>query len=257
MLKAEHITYKIGDKKLLDDVSAEFAPGKVNLIIGPNGAGKSTFVKVISGVLKPQQGEVHYEEKNLNEISVQQQARRRAVLSQDIDLAFPLTVSEVVMMGRYPYFSGKPTAKDLDICDETIRFFDLEKFRNRDYLTMSGGERQRVQFARVAAQIWDTDADTCQFLILDEPLTFLDVFYQFDFMNKVEELIKQRNWVVVGVLHDLNLVGKYADYVLLLHQARRVAWGKKEDVLTKENIRSIYGLEADVLITDGAVRLHF
>lgn len=257
MLKAEHITYKIGKKKLLDDISAEFEPGKINLVIGPNGAGKSTFVKVISGVLSPQRGEVHYEEKNLKEISVQQQARRRAVLSQDIDLAFPLTVSEVVMMGRYPYFSGKPTSKDLDICGETIKFFDLEKFRNRDYLTMSGGERQRVQFARVAAQIWDSDEDACRFLILDEPLTFLDVYYQFDFMNKVEELVKQRNWVVVGVLHDLNLVGKYADYVLLLHQAKRIAWGKKEEVLTKQNIRSVYGLEAEVLITDGTVRLHF
>src|ERR1700744_4964774 len=111
MLSLKNITYKICNKTLLDNVSIDFETGKLNLIIGPNGAGKSTLVKIICNQIKPQNGSVYYEDKNSNLFSVNDLAKMRAVLSQNIELSFPLTVAEVVMMGRYPHFTGKPTQK--------------------------------------------------------------------------------------------------------------------------------------------------
>ena len=243
MLKAKNITYQIDNKKLLDDVSVEFETGKLNLIIGPNGAGKSTLIKVLCQQIKPQQGEVFYETKNAKEYSVMQLAQIRSVLSQNIEFAFPLTVKEVVMMGRYPHFTSKPTQKDEAACKEAMQFFDVLEMADRNCMTLSGGEKQRVHFARVTAQIWYPVNDSCRYLMLDEPLTFLDVHYQFDFMHKIIELLQSSNIVVVGVVHDLNLAAKFADHIVLLNHANVLASGNKDEVLTKQHIKTAYRLE--------------
>lgn len=243
MLKATNITYKIGNKILLDDVSVEFEVGKLNLIIGPNGAGKSTFIKVICNQIQSENGSVFYENTNINKISVSELARIRSVLSQNIELAFPLTVAEIVMMGRYPHFTGKPTQKDITACIEAMRFFDVYHMADRNYMTLSGGEKQRVHFARVISQIWYPVKDACRYLILDEPLTFLDVHYQFDFMHKVVELLKNNDIIIIGVVHDLNLAAKFADKIVLLNHGKVLAAGDKYTVLSKENIKSAYQLE--------------
>jgi len=243
MLSAKNITYKIGDKTLLDDVSIDFEAGKLNIIIGPNGAGKSTLVKVICNQLKPQTGSVKYGEKDLQSLSIAELARIRAVLSQNIEVAFPLKVAEVVMMGRYPHFSGRPGTKDEKACEEAMHFFDVWHMADRNYMTLSGGEKQRVHFARVISQIWQPVENSCRYLVLDEPLTFLDVHYQFDFMHKVMELLKSKDMVVIGVVHDLNLAAKFADKILLLHTGKLLAAGTKSEVLSKENIKTAYHLE--------------
>lgn len=257
MLTATNISYRVGNKILLDDVSVAFAPGKINLIIGPNGAGKSTLVKILSGQLGPQHGEVHYNGKNIPAFSLGELATIRSVLSQNMELAFPLTVNEVVMMGRYPHFTNKPAKADVEICEAAMQFFDVCSLQHRNYMTLSGGEKQRVHFARVAAQIWPGNQNTCRFLLLDEPLTFLDIYYQFDFMNKLQTLVKQQNLVVAGVVHDLNLAGKYADHITLIHQGKVFSSGEKQTVLTYHNIAAAYRLQPDVSVVNGAVRLHF
>lgn len=257
MLEAAHISYRIRQKKLLDDVSVKFEAGKIHLILGPNGAGKSTFVKIISGSLHPSGGAVTYAGRDIKDISVKELSHIRAVLSQSVELAFSLTVREVVLMGRYPYYTGMPGSQDLDVCEEVIRFFDLGDLKDRDYMSLSGGEQQRVHFARVAAQLWDQKGVAPKYLILDEPLTFLDVYYQFDFMDKLVGLASERNWTIVGVAHDLNLAGKYADSILLLDKGRVVAQGSMESVLTVEHIRNTYNLVPHVALENGMVRVHF
>lgn len=243
MLKVENITYKIGDKFLLENVSVNFEPGKLNLIIGPNGAGKSTLIKVICNQIKPTRGNVYYGNRNVNQSSDLELAKIRAVLSQSIELTFPLKVWEVVMMGRYPHFTGKPAQKDESACEEAMRFFDVWNMADRNYMTLSGGEKQRVNFARVIAQIWYPSINSNRYLILDEPLTFLDVHYQFHFMNRLLDLLKDPRMVILGVVHDLNLAAKFADKIVLLHEAKVLANGDKEQVLKKENIRTAYQLE--------------
>ena len=257
MLTAEHITFAVGTKKLLDDVSLAFAPGRLNLIIGPNGAGKSTLIKVLCNQVRPQSGAVLYSGRSLTTISLAELARIRSVLSQNVDITFPLKAREIVMMGRYPHFTGTPAGKDTTACEEAMQFFDVSELADRDFLTLSGGERQRVHFARVVAQIWFAPQNSCRYLFLDEPLTFLDVHYQFDFMHKMIKLLGQQNIIAVGVVHDLNLAAKFADQVTLLHQGRVLASGTSEDVLTVQNIKTAYQLTPVIHRNNGTIRLFF
>jgi iron complex transport system ATP-binding protein len=257
MISVNEVSYSVKEKPLVERVSAVFSPGKINLVIGPNGAGKSTLIKLISGQLHTQSGSVLLDGKNINTYSVAELARVRAVLSQNTELAFPLTVQEVVMMGRYPHFTGTAEKQDKQACREAMRFFDVEKMAERNYLTLSGGERQRVQFARVLTQLWYAVAGSSRYLILDEPLTFLDIYYQYDFMNKLMSLSAQQDMVIIGVVHDLNLAAKYADYLLLLNRGQVLASGDKHEVLTRDNIKAAYHLEPTIRTENGAFHLLF
>jgi iron complex transport system ATP-binding protein len=214
-------------------------------------------VKLISNQIQASNGTIQYGTKALKSLTISELAKIRAVLSQNIELAFPLKVSEVVMMGRYPHFTSKPTEKDYLACNEAMAFFDVLEMANRDYMTLSGGEKQRVHFARVASQIWLPVANYCRYLILDEPLTFLDVHYQFHFMHKLLELLKQKDMVVVGVVHDLNLAAKFADQIVLLHQGKVLASGTPNKVLTKEHIKKAYHLEPVFHKTENTIYLFF
>jgi iron complex transport system ATP-binding protein len=246
MLTATNITFRVGNKPLLTDVSVSFQPGQLNLIIGPNGAGKSTLIKLLARLLRPATGEIKYEGADVSRTPEADLAKRRAVLSQAIEVAFPLTVREVVMMGRYPHFGGRPGPVDEEIADEMMEQFEVTEFRERDYQTLSGGERQRVNFARVLAQLWQKSSPKTQagrYLFLDEPLTFLDIRHQIAFMKKVRRFAEASDVVTVGVVHDLNLAARFADQIVLLDHGGVVATGTATEVLTAENIRRVFGVE--------------
>lgn len=261
MLTATNITFSVGEKRLIEDVSVSFAPGKLHLIIGPNGAGKSTLIKVLAGLLRPQTGSVQYEGVDIRNGSEADLAKHRAVLSQAIEIAFPLTVREVVMMGRYPHFGGRPGQHDEKIVDEVMSHFDVTEFSTRDYQTLSGGERQRVNFARVLAQLWLDGAEhlsanrppasaTCRHLFLDEPLTFLDIHHQIDFMKKVRTFANGPDVITVGVVHDLNLAARFADQIVLLDRGHVVADGTPEEVLTANRISDVFSVHPTFVSTE-------
>ncbi len=242
MLEALDITFRVGDRALLSGVSVEFEPGRLHLVIGPNGAGKSTLIKVLARLLRPQEGKVLYEGADVSRAGEADLAKRRAVLSQAVEVAFPLTVREVVMMGRHPHFGSRPGPADEKIVDELMEFFDVTEFAGRNYQTLSGGERQRANFARVLAQLWRPGTSR-RYLFLDEPLTFLDIRHQIEFMKKVRAFADSTDVVAVGVVHDLNLAARFADQIVLLNHGRVVAAGAPADVLTHERIRDVFGVE--------------
>ena len=134
-------------------------------------------------------------------------------------------------------------------CTEAMRFFDVISLAERNYLTLSGGEKQRVHFARVLAQIWFTQNNETRYLLLDEPLTFLDIRYQIQFMQQLQTLLKSQNLVVVGVVHDLNLAARFADTLLLLHEGNMLATGTAREVLTPENIQKAFELKASLQLS--------
>ncbi|MEP6699972.1 MAG: heme ABC transporter ATP-binding protein [Bacteroidota bacterium] len=246
MLKTEKINYSVGKKKILNDISIDFLPGELNMILGPNGSGKSTFLKIFSGELRDYGGTVLYAGKKIETIKKEELARERAVMSQQPELSFPLTVDEVVMMGRYPHFTFNPGKKDEAICHEVMKRMNLESFKERNYLTLSGGEKQRVQYARVLAQIWEKPGSGFRYLFLDEPLTSLDINYQQEFLQIAREFAKN-DTVLVAVMHDINLAIQYADKLFFFKEGELVASGKPKDILTKELIKKVFDVQATVI----------
>lgn len=243
MLSLEKISYGIQHKTLLRELSLSFEKGKMHIILGPNGAGKSTLIKLISGELKPTQGNILFENQNLHHITLKEQARFRAVLSQNIELGFPMRVQEVVLMGRYPHFDGKPRPVDFEICDKAMQVFHLSEMKDRNYLTLSGGEKQRVQCARVFAQIWEPVEGKSRLLLLDEPLTFLDIFYQYDLMQKIKDFMQvHSDLTVIGVIHDINIATKFSDQILLLKNAEVFEYGPASRILTPKNIFTVFNV---------------
>lgn len=217
MIRAEGLSFKIGKATLLKETSVDFEPGKFHVIMGANGAGKSTLLKLLAGESKPSSGKIFLDEEALVNYSKQQLAKRRAVLSQHYHLAFPVTVEEVVLMGRYPYFSTQPTRTDHAICNRTMELMDVVQFSERDYTTLSGGEAQKVQMSRVLAQIWNEEGAEKRLLFLDEPVSHLDVKYQHQLLRVAKESCRQ-NTTVIAVLHDINLAISFADRILFMKE---------------------------------------
>lgn len=251
MLIATDLVFRANGKALIDGISARFEPGRLHLILGPNGAGKSTLIKLLARLLRPEKGHVLYDGTDAAHWHERELAQRRAVLSQAVEVAFSMPVRELVLMGRYPHFGARPGVSDQGICDEVMRFFDVTEMADRSYGTLSGGEKQRVQFARVLAQIWRPLERATRYLFLDEPLTFLDIRHQIDFMGKVRQFAVQKDVVVVGVIHDLNLAAQCADRLLLLDRGRILSEGSTREVLTEEHLRTAFAV-APVLLTNPA-----
>jgi iron complex transport system ATP-binding protein len=246
MLKTEGISFNIGRKQILKHVSAEFKPGEFNMILGPNGSGKSSFLKIFSGEINKFYGAVFYDNRKIKEIKKEELAKKRAVMSQQADLGFPLLVEEVVMMGRYPHFTFNPNKKDILICNEVIERMNLAEFKQRNYLTLSGGEKQRVQYARVLAQIWEKPSEGYRYLFLDEPLNSLDISYQHEFLQVAVELIKDRT-VLIAVMHDINLAAHYADNLFFFKEGELIIQGRPRDILTENVIERVFNVKTRVI----------
>jgi iron complex transport system ATP-binding protein len=256
MIHTENMHVQIGDKHLLFPLNLSLEANKLHLILGPNGAGKSTLIKVLSGQTKPSGGKIFYADKNLASLPLQALARQRAVLSQSTHFAFPISVEEVVMMGRYPHFSTQPNKADREIVTEVMLRFQLGELVKRDYTSLSGGEQQRVQFARIMAQIWPENKEH-RILFLDEPLTYLDVKHQYDFLHQLRKFLDTQNLTVVGVLHDLNLAARFADNLILLKNGRCLDHGSPREVLTHENVTALYDMEPKLLEVAGNLSVWF
>lgn len=245
MIEIKDLGFHIRDKWLVKDVSYVFKPGKIHMLCGPNGAGKSTLLKLLALEQKPHTGTIHYQGQLVDYHDRMKYARQRAVLSQHTDIGFPMKVSEIVMMGRYPHFQSNPTKKDHNVCDEVIKELGLSSFRNRNYMTLSGGEQQRVQFARVLTQLWDIPSGSRRLLLLDEPIASLDLRHQFDFLHELKKFMDERT-IVIAILHDLNLALNYGDEALLLNKGQLFASGKPDTVLNPENIQKVFQVESEI-----------
>ncbi len=248
MLEAINISYSIGAAVLLDQVSVEAQAGELLVIAGPNGAGKSTLLKVLSEMTTLTTGQVILNRKNLSEYHPKEISKIRAVLSQAFSTTLPFQVEEIIMMGRYPYFKEYPNPADHTIVSDIMLELDIAHLAQRVYATLSGGEQQRVQLARVLAQIWKTaesDADT-KYLFLDEPISSLDLYHQQTVLQTASRLAKA-GYCVIAVLHDLNMISQYADKVLLMSKGHVVAYGTAADVFTKERIKEVYGLDVHLI----------
>jgi iron complex transport system ATP-binding protein len=241
MLTAQHLTFNYANHTLINDISLTIEVGKITIIIGPNGAGKSTLLRLLTGYQTPSSGECYLLNKPLSQWSEKQLSKIRTVMLQHNPLTFSFKVKEVVAMGRSPY--GKT---DFDIAiEQSMQQTDCLKLANRDYRNLSGGEQQRVQLARVLAQLWQVQP-TEKLLFLDEPTSALDLYHQQQTLRLLKKLACEQQLAVCCVLHDLNLAALYADKILLINQGKLVKQGIPKDVLTAENINRWYKVELGI-----------
>lgn len=238
-LAAQNLSFRVGSRALVHDVSLSVRPGQVVAVVGPNGAGKSTLLKMLSGDIQPHRGEVSLNDKSLTAWGKRDRAKLRAVLPQNTSLNFGFTVKEVVLIGRSPHVRGFERPLDHAIAYEALCAAKIEHLAERVYTTLSGGEQQRVQLARVLAQIWENNGP--RYLLLDEPTNNLDLTHQHGTLDIAAEFA--RNGVgVLAILHDLNLAAQYADDILILKHGEQVAYGTPNTILTAETIRHAFDM---------------
>ncbi|PID64009.1 MAG: heme ABC transporter ATP-binding protein [Gammaproteobacteria bacterium] len=235
-------------KPRVDDVSFEVRHGEFVALIGPNGAGKSTLLALLSGERAPDRGKVLMHGQDLRDWSPRDLARCRAILPQSSQLSFDFRAEDVVAMGRIPWRSGFPgeshdTTKQH--VERTMALADVSHLAGHGYASLSGGEQQRVQLARVLAQLDDDNRQAI--LLLDEPTSALDLSHQHAILSIVHERVHSRQLTAICVLHDLNLAATHADRVMLLENGRIVGDGTPADVLTRARLESVYGLPVDIL----------
>ncbi len=244
MLHIKDLSTSINNKRLLNKITFEAKQGELIAILGPNGAGKSTLINAISGTLPSDA--VFWKNQLISKFTADEIALERAVLTQQIQMSYDFPVKEVVLMGRYPHFKNQPTKEDFTAVDKALEFTDMKEFANRSYQTLSGGEKQRVQTARVFAQIQlEDNKEANKLLLLDEPLNNLDIHHQHLILQRIKQFSEKKN-VTLLVLHDLNMAAQYADKILLLKNSHQLAFGTVEEVLNEDLISDCYELKVKI-----------
>jgi iron complex transport system ATP-binding protein len=252
MLEARNITVNYDSREAVADVSLSATARQVIAVIGPNGAGKSTLLRVMNGYIRPSRGEVFLDQEPLAFYAQRAIARRIAVVAQEADLRFPVTVMEFVLGGRYAWSSawGWESESDVEIARAIISETELRGFESRLMNELSGGERQRAVLARALA----TEA---KILLLDEPTANLDLAHQATMLRLVRDRCDKHHAAAIVVTHDVNLAAEFADQVLLMKEGRTIAAGPPREVLTTELLRKVFELEVliDAHPISGAPRI--
>ena len=241
MLEVRNISVNYGERRVLRDVSMTLAAGEIVAVLGANGAGKSTLIRALNGTIHVSGGEILIDGKRLNDLSRREIARRIAVVAQENETRFPVTVLEFVLSGRFVYGGafGWETERDIELAGSALADCDLSEFEGRLMDHLSGGERQRVVLARALA------AGT-PILLLDEPTANLDLAHQAMMFRLVRKRCSENRSSAVLITHDLNLASEFADRIVMLRDGMIAADGRPGDVLNTVNVRNVFGI--DVLL---------
>jgi len=246
-LRTINLNVSRGTARILSDISLNIKPGSVLGLLGANGAGKSTLLAAIAGELRPDSGHIEIDGTALTQLPLRRQARHRAVLPQKPSLSFDLGVHEVVAMGAYPFPELDPVEVD-ELVEASLTLAGIPYLAQRRYPDLSGGEQQRVQFARVLAQCQaHREPNTARYLLLDEPISSLDPKHQIDLLRTTADLAHQQGLGVLVIVHEINLAARWCDQLVMLANGTIIADGTPETVLTKENLHTVYDLQADIL----------
>ena len=244
MLKVDQLSVTYGSREILKRIDLNIEPGCVLAVIGPNGAGKSTLIRSISGVVPYSKGSVMVDGYPLEKMQPGQRARYLAVVPQARQIPPAYTALELVAMGRTPYINwlGQLTEKDQAVVHQAMERTGTLEFSNRLVGELSGGEQQRLLLARALAQ-------SAPILLLDEPTTHLDLQYQMGILKLIAEIAHHDRLAVLVVLHDLNLVGRFADRVALLVNGQITSTGSPQSVLTEQNLSQAYHIPLQVTLS--------
>ncbi len=228
---------------LLHNIQLQVDAGDTLGIVGPNGAGKTSLLNVMAGVVPHSSGSVTLAQRDLSLWKPRERARHMAVLPQQSLLNFPFSVEEVILLGRTPHASG--AKKDREILQQVLKATDTAHLREQTYTQLSGGEKQRVQLARVFAQVWREEDAPSRLLLLDEPNTALDLAHQQLILETLNSLTLSGCAAVV-VMHDFNLLASVATQVVAIHRGRQHATGSAHEVFTTALFQQVFGVEVSI-----------
>ncbi|PZD97071.1 ABC transporter [Paenibacillus sambharensis] len=238
-VSVENLSSVIDGREILKDIQLTARQGEFIGLIGPNGSGKSTLLKHIYRLLKPDTGTVYLSNQDIFALPSRQVAQSLAVVSQESPLLFDFTVEEIVAMGRSPHkrLLEADTKADHAIVLQSLEQVQMQAYRQANYASLSGGEKQRVMIARALAQ-------NASVLVLDEPTNHLDIHHQLQIMD----LVKRLGLTIIAALHDLNIAAAYCDRIYVIDEGRIVRSGQPVELLTTALLREIFRVETDIRI---------
>lgn len=240
ILKVKNIFYDINGKEILKDISFECKKGEVVGIIGANGSGKTTLLKTLNGIFKIKSGEILINNKNIKDYEEKYLSQKIAFMNQNTNLGFDFPCIDIVVLGRFPYLTRfqKYSDEDFKKAEKYMKITNTLEFKNKSILEISGGERQRVLFAKVLTQ--ETDIT-----LLDEPSSSMDMMFENELFKYVENM-KKENKLVIAVIHNLRVAIKYCTKLILLSDGKIIKEGSPHEVITTENLKKAYGVEAQI-----------
>lgn len=230
------------ERTIVEDLNISIPSGKITALVGANGSGKSTILKTMARIMKPKKGGVFLDGQSIHRQSTKEVAKQLAILPQNPTAPEGLTVSELVSYGRFPHQKGfgSLSKEDKDIVRWAIEVTGMIEFAERPVDQLSGGQRQRAWISMALAQMTDL-------LFLDEPTTFLDMAHQLEVLNLLRKLNEQEKRTIVMVVHDLNHATLYAHHMVAIKQGKVMCEGSPDHVMTREMLRQVFGIEADIL----------
>ena len=261
MVNIINLTYATKNKSILSDINLEVENGSVVAILGPNGAGKSTLLNCIAGLIKTKDDTIQYYYQSINQFKPSDLALKRAFLSQKISVAFDCSVYDLVALGRYVY-TGERSKHNAEIIQEVMSLTGITNLKDRKLSTLSGGELQRVHFARTITQLWGAELD-CKdsgegfLLLMDEPVNNLDPYYQHQLLEVAKSVCEKLKATLITVLHDLNLASQYADSIILMSNGKVINYGLTQEVLTESNLEDLYKIPVSTVEINNNIFIHF
>ena len=244
-LKIKDVSFSYSSVPVLHDVSFELGGNELVSILGPNGVGKSTLIHCINKILAPTSGAVLIDGKDVSEIKLKELAKQIGYVPYSANDSFPLSVIDTVMIGRHPHSKWGTLDKDLDIVYDTLRMLGISHLAMRPFNELSAGQHQKVMLARGLVQ-------EPEILLLDEPTSNLDVRHQLDVTKMLKRLSREKNILIVMISHDINIAAKYSDKIILMHKGSVFDMGEPNKVITAENLRTVYGVTAEITKDDDA-----
>lgn len=251
MLEVSHVSKKYGMQLVLDDVSLSLPKGEIIAFIGANGAGKSTLLNIMSRLLEKNGGKVLVDGKEVTDWKSAELSRRLSVLGQSNHFNIRLTIRELVAFGRFPYTQGRLTEEDERIIDQALDYMGIADIQHKMIDELSGGQQQMAYIAMIIAQ--DTE-----YILLDEPLNNLDMKKSVTMMRILEKLVRDFQKTILLVVHDINFVSHYADYVVAFKDGKILKAGGQEEMITSDMLSDIYGMDINIeVINEQKVCVYF
>ncbi len=243
-IKIDKLEFGYSSSPVLNDITLDLSGPKFVSIMGPNGVGKSTLIHCINKILTPTSGTVFIDGKDVKEITIKELAKSVGYVPYSANDTFPLTVVDTVLMGRHPHSKWNSLDNDLDVVYDTLKMLGISHLAMRNFNELSAGQHQKVMLARGLVQ-------EPKVLLLDEPTSNLDVRHQLDVTKMLKNLSVEKEIFVIIISHDINIAAKYSDEIIMMHQGRIFAVGPPSEVITEDNLKTVYGVMAQIVDDDG------